>query len=175
MNQKAEFENLLTPCLGGLHSVALRKTHSDSDAADLAQDVIERAWRFFDRFERGTNFRAWLMRILTNTHINRGKRVSRDHALEFVENRECVHRALFSEDARDVAASPEILTYRSLTRDAVRTAIDALPTHYRRVLILAELQELPYTEIAAQLAIPIGTVMSRLFRGRKALRALVAA
>src|ERR1700704_1015055 len=104
---KAEFEQLAMPCLDGLYASALRLTHSDRDAEDLVQDAFMRAFRFFDKFERGTNFRAWLFKILTNTFINKYRRQVKERNLSDDQERESVAANFFSHDATDQADNPE--------------------------------------------------------------------
>jgi RNA polymerase sigma-70 factor (ECF subfamily) len=167
---KAEFEQLAMPCLDGLYASALRLTHSDRDAEDLVQDAFMRAYRFFDKFERGTNFRAWLFKILTNTFINKYRRQVKERSFSEGAERESVTAQLFSADATEAAANPEDHLLDRLLSEDVLAAIDQLPIDFRMVVILADLQEFSYREIADILDVPVGTVMSRLFRGRKLLQ-----
>jgi RNA polymerase sigma-70 factor, ECF subfamily len=167
---KAEFEQLAMPCLDGLYASALRLTHSDRDAEDLVQDAFMRAYRFFDKFERGTNFRAWLFKILTNTFINKYRRQVKERSFSEGAERESVTAQLFSADATETAANPEDHLLDRLLSEEVLQAIDRLPIDFRMVVILADLQEFSYREIAEILDVPVGTVMSRLFRGRKLLQ-----
>ena len=167
---RAEFETLAMPCLDSLYASALRLTHSDRDAEDLVQDAFMRAYRFFDKFERGTNIKAWLFKILTNTFINRYRRKVKERNVTEGSEREAVHEAFISRDASDYAANPEQYMFDRLLSDDVLKAIDGLPIDFRLVVILADLQEFSYKEIAEILDVPVGTVMSRLFRGRKALQ-----
>ena len=133
-----------------------------------------RAYRFFDKFERGTNFRAWLFKILTNTFINKYRRQVKERTFSEGSERESVTAQLFSADATEQAANPEDhLIDRMLSAD-ILAAIDHLPIDFRMVVILADLQEFSYREIAEILDCPVGTVMSRLFRGRKLLQKYLA-
>ena len=130
-----------------------------------------RAYLFFDKFELGTNIKAWLFKILTNTFINRYRRKVKERSVVEGVEREAVHDQFVSRDATDFAANPEQYFFDRLLSDDVLRAIDALPIDFRLVVILADLQEFSYKEIAEILECPVGTVMSRLFRGRKLLAA----
>ncbi|HEY7726371.1 MAG TPA: sigma-70 family RNA polymerase sigma factor [Anaeromyxobacteraceae bacterium] len=166
---RAEFEALLDGQLDPLYAAAVRFTRNARDAEDLVQDAVLRAFRFFDRFERGTNFRAWLFKILTNTFINRYRRTTKERSLVDGPQREAVQRQVVSLDAADAAADPERHVLDRLVSDDVVRALDALPIDFRMAVILADLQDFSYREIADVLDIPVGTVMSRLFRGRRLL------
>jgi RNA polymerase sigma-70 factor (ECF subfamily) len=167
---KQEFEELALSNLDPLYSAALRLTKNERDAEDLVQDTCMRAYRFFDRFERGTNIKAWLFKILTNTFINRYRRRVKERSVVEGVEREAVHERFISRDATDFAANPERYFFDRLLSDDVLRAIDQLPIDFRLVVILADLQEFSYKEIAEILECPVGTVMSRLFRGRKLLQ-----
>ncbi|MGQ0505677.1 MAG: sigma-70 family RNA polymerase sigma factor [Myxococcaceae bacterium] len=167
---KQEFEALALAHLDPLYSAALRLTKNERDAEDLVQDTCMRAYRFFDKFERGTNIKAWLFKILTNTFINRYRRKVKERTVVEGAERETVHERFVSRDATDFAANPEQYFFDRLLSDDVLRSIDALPIDFRLVVILADLQEFSYKEIADILECPVGTVMSRLFRGRKLLQ-----
>src|SRR6202022_149188 len=167
---KQEFESLALAQLDSLYSAALRLTKNERDAEDLVQDTCMRAFRFFDKFERGTNIKAWLFKILTNTFINRYRRRVKERSVVEGIERDAVHERFVSRDATDVAANPEQYFFDRLLSDDVLRAIDGLPIDFRLVVILADLQEFSYKEIAEILECPVGTVMSRLFRGRKLLQ-----
>ena len=169
-HSKKEFEALALSHLDPLYSAALRLTQNDRDAEDLVQDTCMRAFRFFDKFERGTNMKAWLFKILTNTFINRYRRKVKERNVVEGSERDAVHERFISRDATDFAANPEQYLFDRLLSDDVLRAIDALPIDFRLVVILADLQEFSYKEIAEILDCPVGTVMSRLFRGRKLLQ-----
>jgi len=167
---KQEFEALVLEQLDPLYAAALRLTKNDRDAEDLVQDTCMRAYRFFDKFERGTNLKAWLFKILTNTFINRYRRKAKERNVVEGSEREAVHERFVSRDASDLAANPEQYLFDRLLSEDVLRAIDLLPIDFRMAVILADLQEFSYKEIADILDCPVGTVMSRLFRGRKLLQ-----
>jgi RNA polymerase sigma-70 factor (ECF subfamily) len=155
-----------------LYSTALRMTHNASDAEDLVQETYLKAYKGFAGFEQGTNLRAWMFRILTNTYINsyRSKKRRPDETeLDGVEDFYLYRRMGGLEAARaSRSAEDELMDY--FTDADVQAAIDALPESYRLAVLLSDVEGLSYKEIAEDLDIPIGTVMSRLHRGRKALQ-----
>jgi RNA polymerase sigma-70 factor (ECF subfamily) len=167
---KGEFEGLTIEHLDPLFSAALRLTKNERDAEDLVQDTFLRAYRFFDKFERGTNSKAWLFKILTNTFINRYRRKVKERSVVEGTERDTVHERFMSREATEYADNPEKFLSDRLLSDDVLQAIDALPIDFRLVVILADLQEFSYKEIAEILECPVGTVMSRLYRGRKLLQ-----
>ncbi len=167
---RVEFEQLALDHIDPLYSAALRLTKNERDAEDLVQDTYLRAFRFFDKFERGTNIKAWLFKILTNTFINRYRRKVKERSVVEGSERETVHERFVSRDATDFAANPEQYLFDRLLSDDVLRSIEALPVDFRLVVILADLQEFSYKEIAEILECPVGTVMSRLYRGRKLLQ-----
>jgi RNA polymerase sigma-70 factor, ECF subfamily len=170
---KQEFEALALTHLDSLYASALRLTKNERDAEDLVQDTCMRAYRFFEKFERGTNIKAWLFRILTNTFINRYRRKVKERSATEGPEQEAVQALFFSQDATDQANNPERFLFDRLLSDDVLRAIDSLPIDFRMVVILADLQEFSYKEIADILGCPVGTVMSRLFRGRKQLQKML--
>lgn len=171
---RSEFERLALEHLDPLYAAALRLTRHERDAEDLVQDTFLRAYRFFDKFERGTNIKAWLFKILTNTFINRYRRSTKERSIVDGAERD-VHDRFVSRDATEVAANPEKAFFEKLLSDDVLRAVDALPVDFRMVVILADLQEFSYKEIADILDVPVGTVMSRLYRGRRLLQRSLAA
>jgi RNA polymerase sigma-70 factor (ECF subfamily) len=172
---RAEFEALALCHLDALYAAAFRLTRNERDAEDLVQDAFLRAFRFFDKFERGTNIKAWLFKILTNTFINRYRRTTRERSIVDGAEREAVKERVVSRDASELASNPEQVFFDRLLSDDVVRAVDALPIDFRLVVILADLQEFSYKEIADVLDVPVGTVMSRLFRGRRLLQKALAA
>ncbi len=167
---RGEFEHLALKHIDPLFSAALRLTKNERDAEDLVQDTFLRAYRFFDKFERGTNIKAWLFKILTNTFINRYRRNVKERNIVEGSERQAVHERFISREATEYAANPEQFFFDRLLSDDVLQAVDAIPIDFRMVVILADLQEFSYKEIAEILDIPVGTVMSRLFRGRRLLQ-----
>ncbi|MCU0701500.1 MAG: sigma-70 family RNA polymerase sigma factor [Myxococcaceae bacterium] len=172
---RAEFEALVAPWLDTLYAGALRLTRNERDAEDLVQDTVMRAYRFFDKFEKGTNFRAWLFKILTNTFINGYRRQVKERSLGDESERQSVEAQFFSADTTEQAQNPEDYLLQRVMSEDVLAAIDTLPIDFRMVVILADLQEFSYKEIADILDVPVGTVMSRLFRGRRQLEKVLRA
>jgi RNA polymerase sigma-70 factor (ECF subfamily) len=171
---RAEFEELALKHLDPLYAAALRVTRNERDAEDLVQDTFLRAYRFFDKFERGTNMKAWLFRILTNTFINRYRRSVKERNIVEGPEREAVHERFVSREAAEYAADPEQHFFDGLLSDDVLRAVDSLPIDFRLAVILADLQDFSYKEIADILDVPVGTVMSRLHRGRRLLQKALA-
>jgi len=155
------------PHLQALYGVALRMTKSEGDAEDLVQDAILRAYRFWDGFEAGSNCRAWLMRILTNVFRNRYREKAREQEILGEAEVSSANVGQFVGAAPRDAESA--LFGRMLSRD-VEKALETLPPEFRLPVILADLEDLSYKEIADIMECPAGTVMSRLYRGRKMLQ-----
>jgi len=160
------FEAEALASLDSLYRAALRLTRVPADAEDLVQDTYLKAFRAADQFEPGTNLRAWLFTILHNTARNR----ARDRARDTVAvDSEIVDRAGDYTPATGRAETPETLLLRDTLAPELQAAIDALPEAFRQAVWLRDVEEFSYAEIAAMLSIPIGTVMSRISRGRRAL------
>ena len=168
--RRAEFERLARQYERDIYSSALRMTRDADDAADLAQEALAKAYSSFHQFRPGTNFKAWVFRILTNTYINEYRR--RQRAPEEVELDETAVDQAARQDLErgGTASEPECRVLAGVTDEEVQTALDALPDVFRLVVILSDLQGFSYEQIAHILDIPIGTVRSRLFRGRRLLR-----
>jgi RNA polymerase sigma-70 factor, ECF subfamily len=155
-----------------LYSAALRMTRNQPDAEDLLQETYLRAYRGFEGFTEGTNLRAWLFRILTNTYINIYRARQRrpvETDLADVEDL-YLYRRLGSLDAVMASRSAEDQLIDMFTDDEVKQALEDLPENFRLPVLLADVEGFSYKEIAKILDIPIGTVMSRLHRGRKAMQ-----
>ncbi len=171
---RVEFEQLALDHIDPLYSAALRLTKNERDAEDLVQDTYLRAFRFFDKFERGTNIKAWLFKILTNTFINKYRRTSKERSIVDGPEQETVQAHAASRDTAEQSNDPEKWFFDRILSDDVLRAVDALPLDFRMVVILADLQEFSYREIADILDVPVGTVMSRLYRGRRLLQKALA-
>lgn len=175
MADRANFERDALVHAHRLYSAALRMTRNPADAEDLVQETFLKAYRGYDKFTEGTNLKAWLYRILTNTFINRyRKQKRRPHEVELDEVEDLyLYRRLAPAETKRVSRSAEDEVFEALEGADVRRAIDRLPEPYRMPVLLAGLEGFSYKETAAMLGIPIGTVMSRLHRGRKALQKLL--
>ena len=165
---EARFEADALPLLNSLYSAALRLTRNPSDAEDLIQETYLRAFRAFHQFEAGTNLKAWLYRILTNTFINSYRKKQREP--QTVSDDELEDWYLYSKMAGSGAEpSAETAVIESLPDEEVQEALASLPEQFRIAVLLADVEGFSYKEIAEITEVPIGTVMSRLHRGRKAL------
>jgi RNA polymerase sigma-70 factor (ECF subfamily) len=165
---KRRFEAEALPLLPGMHAAARHLTRNASDAEDLVQEAYLRAYRGFARFEPGTNLRAWLHRILMNTFINDHRKRRRLPKLILEEGSDRGSPFWRTVD-RHPAPSAEDLVLGSLPDQAVQQALALLPAQFRMAVLLADVQGFSYREIAEIAGVPIGTVMSRLHRGRRAL------
>ncbi len=163
----------MLPHLDAMYGVALRLTRSPADAEDLVQDAVLRAYRFFDRYEPGTNAKAWLLRILTNTFINRHRRKVREReVMEEGEGRLAGERTVGADMLRRLG-DPAGETERRLLATEIRIALEQLSEEQRLMVVLADVEGLSYREIAEVVGCPIGTVMSRLHRARKRLQSVL--
>jgi len=155
-----------------LYSAALRMTRNRADAEDLVQDAYLRAYRSFHTFQEGTNLRAWLYRILTNAYINKYRaKQRRPQESELGEIEDLyLYRRLGSMETAAASMSAEEQFLDLFTDDEVKQALEDLPDNFRLPVLLADVEGFAYKEIAEMLDIPIGTVMSRLHRGRKAMQ-----
>jgi RNA polymerase sigma-70 factor, ECF subfamily len=164
-NDSGSFEELAMPLLARLYNFAHWLTQDRSEAEDLVQESCMKALKGFSSFQQGTNFRAWIFRIVRNT---------------FLTSRCGLRTATISLDSEEdppvepvASGTPESILISSLDQQAIQAALEALPVRYREVILLCDVEEMKYQEIAETLAIPVGTVMSRLSRGRKAMRDLL--
>jgi RNA polymerase sigma-70 factor (ECF subfamily) len=166
---RSQFESLALGHIDSLYATGLRMTRNPGDSEDLVQDTLLAAYRFFDKFEPGTNIKAWLFKILTNTFINKyRKRVREREVRELVDHEETP--SLMSEDVAEKSRDPEAAILGALLSDDVKQALDAVPYDYRMAVVLCDLEEFSYKEIADIMDCPVGTVMSRLHRGRRQLQ-----
>jgi RNA polymerase sigma-70 factor (ECF subfamily) len=172
-DQKAKFEEIAFEYMDSLYSTALRLTRNTQEAEDLVQDTYLRAYRFFDKFTEGTNFKAWIFKILTNTFINKyRKKVKTPHQVRL----EKVEFGLENEEESDQQhewTGYDEEKYAELFDDDIKSALVQLSDEFRMVILLADVEQFSYKEIAEIIDRPIGTVMSRLFRGRKMLQKML--
>lgn len=168
--RRAEFERQALVHVDALYGAAYRLTRNARDAEDLVQDSLLRAYRFWDSFEQDSNCKAWLLRIVTNTFINEYQRKKRSREVldAATAEQEATDGVLVHADAT-VRQSPERTLLDRSVSDDVQRALDALPEDFRTAVVLCDVQGLSYKEIAEIMQTPVGTVMSRLFRGRKLL------
>ena len=172
MADQATFADQAMELMPSLYAAALRMTRNAADAEDLVQETYLKAYRGFGGFEQGTNLKAWLYRILTNTYINTyraKKRRPEESELDEVEDL-YLYRRIGGLEAAMAGRSAEDELLERFTDHEVKQAIEALPENFRMAVLLADVEGFAYKEIADILDIPIGTVMSRLHRGRKALQ-----
>ncbi|MGB8331915.1 MAG: sigma-70 family RNA polymerase sigma factor [Polyangiales bacterium] len=168
--ERALFEAEVRPHLDALYSMALRLTRSPVDAEDLVQDTLVRAYRFFDSFEAGTNFKAWLLRIQMNTFVNRYRRASRERQVFEGPMATPVGEGVMSRASMRALTDPIGDAQRHLIAAEIQRAFEELSDDARAMVLLADVEELSYKEIADVVGCPIGTVMSRLHRARRQLQ-----
>lgn len=168
--EREAFENEALQHIDSLYSAALRLTRSESDAEDLVQDTYVKAYRFYDHFEAGTNLKAWLLRIQTNTFINRYRRRVREREVLEGSHSAPVGDGVMSRSAMRALSQPIAAAERPLLAQEIQRALDQLPEEHRLMILLADVEELSYREIADVVGCPIGTVMSRLHRARKSIQ-----
>lgn len=168
LQKQKDFEDEMLPHLDAIYNFALKLTAEPNDAEDLVQETIVKAFRFFNSYEKGTNAKAWLFRILKNSYINIYRKKSRqpnqvdyDEVATYYENVRSDHK-----DTTDL----ENIMYREMLDDDVTKALTDLPEDFRTVVMLSDVEGFTYEEIANMLDVPIGTIRSRLHRGRNLLR-----
>jgi len=171
-NKKKRFEKEALLHLDAVYRSALRMTKEPTEAEDLVQETFLKAYRFFDRFESGTNCKAWLLKIMTNIYITEYHRKSREPSGVSYDEGEVfsLYQEIEGKEAKRAAADPERRFFDQVMDVGVKKAIEELPEEFRAVVILSLLEGLSYQEIAEALSIRLGTVKSRLFRGRKLLQ-----
>jgi RNA polymerase sigma-70 factor (ECF subfamily) len=161
--QSESFEELAMPLFDQLYNFAHWLTQNREEAEDLVQETYAKALKGFSSFQLGTNFRAWMYRILRNTFLTSRTGLKAASTIPLGSEEDGPELAVESE-------TPETLLLKSSNSQLVQIAIDTLPVHFREILLLCEVEEMSYQEIAETLSIPVGTVMSRLSRARKNLR-----
>lgn len=167
--KQQDFKSEMMPHLDSMYNFALRLTMDPTDAEDLVQDSVVKAFRFFHSYEKGTNAKAWLFRILKNSYINNYRKKSKrpnevdyDEVSTFYET--------IRADQTDTSDLEERM-YRDMLDDTVTKALESIPEDFRSVVLLCDVEGFTYEEIANMLDVPIGTIRSRLHRGRNLLRA----
>jgi RNA polymerase sigma-70 factor, ECF subfamily len=172
---RKEFEAIALPQLDPIYGAALRLTRNPAEAEDLVQDTFVRAYRFWHTFKKGTSIKAWMFTILRNTFINgyhrQGRRRSQKSDLE-AQLQSLGTDAAVARPTPQIPG-PEAAISRRITRERIDAALECVPEDYRTAVILADLEGLAYKEIAEIMECPIGTVMSRIYRGRRLLHKLL--
>src|ERR1700716_1032680 len=172
MADQAKFADQAMEFMPSLYSAAARMPRNPADAEDLVQETYLKAYRAFGSFQEGTNLKAWLYKILTNTFINtyrakkrRPEQVELDDVEDFY-----IFRRLGGLEAADATRTPEAEVLEGIPDSEVKEALESIPEQFRMAVILADVEGFSYKEIADILDVPIGTVMSRIHRGRRALQ-----
>lgn len=172
MADQATFEVDVEEFLPQLYSAALRMTRNPADAEDVLQEALLKAFRGYHTFKKGTNLKAWLYRILTNTYINKYRRAARRPSeVELGELEDLyLFRRMGDTTTGGASVSAEEEALDAFVDDDIRKAVEDLPENFRLPVLLADVEGFSYKEIASIMDVPIGTVMSRLHRGRKQLQ-----
>lgn len=175
MGAREDFTNDAMQYAPQLFATALRMTRNRADAEDLVQETFLKGWRAFDSYQQGTNLRAWLFRIMTNTFINKyNSQQRRPQETELDEVEELfLFRRMGAFDQSKMNQSAEDQMLELFTDEEVKNAIESLPETFRIPVLLSDVEGFSYKEIAEMLEVPIGTVMSRLHRGRKAMQKML--
>ncbi len=164
-----DFESAAMPFVNSLYNTAYRMARNSEDAEDLLQETYLKAYKYYDKFQEGTNFKAWLFKILKNTFINSyRKRQQAPPESDFSEIEDSFE-SLLSEEVTRKSRSPEEEFLANVLDEDIQLALQALSDDFRMVVLLADLEGFSYKEIAEILGVPVGTVMSRLYRGRRLL------
>lgn len=167
--KQQDFNEEILPHLDSLYNFGLRLTSDPNDAEDLVQDTIVKAYRFFSSYEKGTNAKAWLFRILKNSYINNYRRKSNKPQEVDYDEVATFYETIRAE--RTETSDLEDKMFRELIDDELTNALDRIPEDFRTVVLLCDVEDFTYEEIANMLDVPIGTIRSRLHRGRNLLKA----
>lgn len=167
---REEFEKVALPHHDRLYTAAFYLTKNEAEAEDLVQEAYLRAFRFFHQFEPGTNCRAWLLSILRNVFINRYRQRKQQPEMVNWETIDETYAAMIAEHETEDKINPETLLFSSVMDSEVQQALKDLPEEFRTAIILVDIEELSYDEAAAIMECPVGTVRSRLSRGRRLLQ-----
>ncbi|WP_245683887.1 sigma-70 family RNA polymerase sigma factor [Rhodohalobacter halophilus] len=169
IRKQEDFNEEIIPHLDALYNFGLRLTSDPNDAEDLVQDTIVKAYRFFDSYEKGTNAKAWLFRILKNSYINNYRKKSKKPQEVDYDEVASFYESIRAE--RTETSDMEDKMFRELIDDDISNALDEIPEDFRTVVLLCDVEDFTYEEIANMLDVPIGTIRSRLHRGRNLLKA----
>lgn len=167
--KQKDFNEEIIPHLDALYNFGLRLTSDPNDAEDLVQDTIVKAYRFFSSYEKGTNAKAWLFRILKNSYINNYRKKSKKPQEVDYDEVATFYETIRAE--RTETSDLEDKMFRELIDDELSNALDNIPEDFRTVVLLCDVEDFTYEEIANMLDVPIGTIRSRLHRGRNLLKA----
>lgn len=167
--KQKDFHEEIIPHLDALYNFGLRLTSDPNDAEDLVQDTIVKAYRFFSSYEKGTNAKAWLFRILKNSYINNYRKKSKKPQEVDYDEVATFYETIRAE--RTETSDLEDKMFRELIDDELSNALDNIPEDFRTVVLLCDVEDFTYEEIANMLDVPIGTIRSRLHRGRNLLKA----
>lgn len=169
LKKQEDFNDEIIPHLDALYNFGLRLTSDPNDAEDLVQDTIVKAYRFFSSYEKGTNAKAWLFRILKNSYINNYRKKSKKPQQVDYDEVSTFYETIRAE--RTDTSDLEDKMFRELIDDELSNALDNIPEDFRTVVLLCDVEDFTYEEIANMLDVPIGTIRSRLHRGRNLLKA----
>lgn len=167
------FEQQALPLMPQLYGAALRWTRNPSDAEDLVQETYAKAFGAWGKFEQGTNLKAWLFRIMTNTHINLYNKRNKDQAKTALDDMEDWQVGLGESVTSNSNRAAELEAIDNLPSQIIKDALAQIPEEFRMAVYYAVVEGLPYAEIAEIMGTPVGTVMSRLHRGKKLLKTLL--
>lgn len=168
IRKQEDFEEEIIPHLDAMYNFALRLTSDPNDAEDLVQDTIVKAFRFFSSYEKGTNAKAWLFRILKNSYINNYRKKSKQPNQVDYDEVSSFYETIRAD--RTDTSDLEDRMFRELIDDDISNALEELPEDFRTVVLLCDVEGFTYEEIANMLDVPIGTIRSRLHRGRNLLK-----
>lgn len=173
--RRKEFEEIAMAYVDSLYNMAVRLVFNKEEAEDLVQETYLKAYRFFDTFQKGTNIKAWLFKILRNTFINKYRKTASMPGEIFIEDFESVDTTIPYDQETKATESADTLESKyadlsSLMDDDVKRALESLPIEYREAILFSDVEELSYKDISEITNVPIGTVKSRLNRGRRLLQ-----
>jgi RNA polymerase sigma-70 factor (ECF subfamily) len=169
VQKQDDFQEEIIPHLDAMYNFGLRLTSDPNDAEDLVQDTIVKAFRFFSSYEKGTNAKAWLFRILKNSYINNYRKKSKQPSQVDYDEVSSFYETIRAD--RTDTSDLEDRMFRELIDDDIANALEQLPEDFRTVVLLCDVEDFTYEEIANMLDVPIGTIRSRLHRGRNLLKA----